>query len=261
MPDRREELRPPSGGDRVLLILSGLLALSATARGLGTDGIAPSSVTLLSLAAVLALRPIIRIASARGSGRVGRRTLLAAVFSAHMVATLFFFPPEDILNSRPVITLDHALHYQQAERARDVFRKSLRLHAYDPYFMAGYPGGTVFDIDSKGMELWCSLMPLLGTARAYKLFILIAYMLLVPLAYSGCRRLGYSYEESLMSVLLLLAFWHWGRPYAGEFRYAGMFSYLAVSLLSLYITGLARPFLRGERVRRLPYSCPCLSSR
>ena len=150
-------------------------------------------------------------------------------------------------SSRPVITLDHALHYQQAVRATEVFGDSHRLYAYDPYFMSGYPGGTVFDIDSKGVELWCVLMRPAGTARAYKIFILTGYLLLPLTVYAGSRRLGFGFNESVLSLLVLLAFWHWGRPCVGEFRFAGMFSYLTVSHLSVYIIGLFRSFLRGRR--------------
>ena len=176
--------------------------------------------------------------------------MIAVIFGAHLIATLFFFPPEDIINSRPVISLDHALHYEQVVRSKEVLRESYRFNTYDPYFMAGYPGGTVFDIDSKGVELWCALPGFVNTARSYKFFILAGYLLLVFTAYAGSRRLGFDFEESVLSTLLLLAFWHWGRPYVGEFRFGGMFSFLTVSHLSFYLAGLFRPFMREEKVKR-----------
>lgn len=173
--------------------------------------------------------------------------ILAVIFGAHLVATLFSFPPEDIVNSRPVLSLDHSLHYQQVVRAKEVFKESYRLHTYDPFFMAGYPGGTVFDIDSKGVELWCAFLGFVGTPRAYKMFILIGYLLLPFAIYAGSRRLGFSFEESILSILVLMAFWHWGRPYVGEFRFAGMFACLTVSHISVYVAGLFRSFLRNGR--------------
>ena len=228
--------------DHVLLGISLLLGLSATLRSFGTGSITTQAILLLSAAAVAAIRPLTRLA-----GGERKRVVLAAIFGAHLIATLFFFPPEDVINSRPVLSLDHSLHYQQVVRAKEVFRDSYRLHTYDPYFLAGYPGGSVFDIDSKGVELWCSIPGFVDTARSYKFFILAGYLLLVLTAYAGSRRLGFSYEESLLSTLILLAFWHWGRPYAGEFRFAGMFSFMIVSHLSVYIAGLFRSFLREER--------------
>jgi len=115
--------------------------------------------------------------------------------------------------------------------------------------MAGYPGGTVFDIDSKGVELWCAFLGFAGTARAFKLFILLGYLLLPFTIYSGSRRLGFSFGESVLSMLVLLSFWHWGRPYVGEFRFAGMFSSLIVCHVSIYLIGLFRSFLREERAK------------
>jgi hypothetical protein len=231
--------------DRILLIAGGAAAAASTLRILGS-GVTLPALALLSAGALCVFIPLMRLLGGRWEEPSSRRAALAIVFCAHLVATLFFFPPGDVLNGRPVLTLDHSLHYYQAERARDVFGERMRCWAYDPYFMAGYPGGAVFDVDSKGVELWCALLRPLSTARAYKLFILLGYLLLPLSIYAGSRRLGFGFEESIFGVLLLLAWWHWGRPYAGDFRFAGMFSYLIVMHLSFYVAGSFRSFLRGE---------------
>jgi hypothetical protein len=235
--------------DRILLGIALILGITATLRSFGTGEITVYAAAFLSAGVLLALRPMIRLIRESDETASRRGMILAVIFGAHLIATLFFFPPEDIINSRPVTSLDHSLHYQQAVRAREIFGESYRLHAYDPYFMAGYPGGTVFDIDSKGVELWCVFTGFIGTARTYKLYILIGYLLLPFTVYAGSRKLGYSFKESVLSILALLAFWHWGRPYAGEFRFAGMFSFLIVCHLSLYIMGLFRSVLREEKAR------------
>lgn len=142
------------------------------------------------------------------------------------------------------------MHFYEVERGREVFWKSFRLDAYDPYFLAGYPGGTVFEIDTVGVSLWCALLRFIDTARSFKLFILLAHLLAAVTIYAGCRRLRFDPEESVLGTLVFLAYWHWGRPYAGDFRYAGMFAYLFVCHLSLYIAGLFGSFLDGERVIR-----------
>ena len=164
--------------DRILLGASLILGITATLRYFGTGEISFQSVVCLAAAVLFALRPLTILVNGGESPGNHRRMILAVIFGAHLVATLFFFPPEDIANSRPVISLDHALHYQQVVRAKEVFEDSYRLHTYDPYFMAGYPGGTVFDIDSKGVELWCAFTGFIGTPRAYKIFILVGYLLL-----------------------------------------------------------------------------------
>ena len=175
-----------------------------------------------------------------------RRRLLFAVFIIHVLATLYFFPLSDAVNDRPVVTLDHSFHYYQAYRAREVFWDTFRLDRYDPYFMAGYPGGTIFDLDMKGAETFCSFFPLLGVARTLKLFILCAYLTLIPVIYWGSRKQGFRIEESMLGLLLFLAFWHWGRPYAGDFRYAGMFAFVFATHLCFLIVGLLRQVARHK---------------
>ncbi|MBN1163408.1 MAG: hypothetical protein JXB45_02405 [Candidatus Krumholzibacteriota bacterium] len=226
------------------------LGITAALRSFGVGRVTLPAALFLGGCVLLALPPLIRLFGGGGASPYHRRTILAVILGTHLVATLFFFPPEDIINPRPVLTLDHSVHFYQAQRAREMFWSSLRFHGYDPYFMAGYPGGTIFDIDTKGVELWCALLRFIDTARAYKLFILLGYMLMVFTLYGGYRRLRYRFDESIYALLVVLAFWHWGRPQAGEFRYAGMFAFLLVSHLSFYIAGLYRSFLSQEPVKR-----------
>ncbi len=176
------------------------------------------------------------------------KTLLLCLFLVHFAATLFFFSPGDILNDKPVVTLDHSFHYYQAWRAKHVLLETGRLNAYDPYFMAGFPSA-IFDLDVKGSELFCALFPAGQLARGLKFFILVCYLSMVFTVFGGARLLGFDRRESLLGVGALLIFWHWGRPYASHFRYAGMFEFIFVSHFSILVVGLFRRFLRtGERL-------------
>jgi hypothetical protein len=172
------------------------------------------------------------------------RAVLVALFAVHVLATLFFFPPADIVSERPVVTLDHAFHYYQARRANAVFPETGRLHAYDPHFMAGFPSG-LFDLDVKALELFCAPFPRREVGRAMKLFLLGCYLSMVFTVYWGCRLFHLTQRESLLAVALLLVFWHWGRPQASHFRYAGMFSFICVSHLAVLVAGLFSKFLRA----------------
>jgi hypothetical protein len=235
---------------RCLMCIAAALGIIATLRGFGTDGISMAAVAFLIGATVLAVAGLIRLSSDDRLPFDNTRKVFAILAGVHIVSTLFFFPPEDILNDRPVLTLDHAVHYYQVERAGEICPHTFCLYAYDPYFMAGHPGGTVFDIDSKGAELFSTLLRFMGTARALKLFVLFAHLLLVASIFFGCRRLGFQNDECAYATLLALAYWHWGRPYASDFRFAGMFAFLFVTHLSLYLTGLFRAFLDNTSIRR-----------
>lgn len=183
------------------------------------------------------------------AGRVSDDARLRWLFmlaGIHIVATLFFFPAQHLFDARPVVTVDHAVHYEQCVRARAVFWQAFRLDCYNPYFMAGYPSGTVFDVDMKGAELFTALIPI-HTATALKLFILIAYLSMLPAVYRGARMLGFKLDEAVLAVMLLLMYWHWGRPYAGDFRFVGMFSFVFATHASIYVTGLVRRFIAGDR--------------
>ncbi|MBD3179474.1 MAG: hypothetical protein GF417_07600 [Candidatus Latescibacteria bacterium] len=232
--------------DKIFLAAAFLLGSAATLRSFGMDGIKLPSLVLLASAFIFLLPTLARLIRKEGISGQSEKPLLVIIVSFHIIATLFFFPPGDLANSRPVVTLDHAIHYYQVERGSQIFPRTGKLYCYDPYFMAGYPGGTIFDIDSKGVELWCALLQFIGTARAYKVFIFLGYLLLALTFYRSCRRFGYGIEESVYALLAILIFWHWGRPYAGAFRYAGMFAFLTVSHLSLYIASLFRSFLGGK---------------
>lgn len=232
--------------DRYFLCIAGVLGVTATLRAFGTNGLSVPVIALLSGATVFAVFGLSKLLSGGRIQRENAKKVIIVLVCVHIISTLFFFPPEDFLNDRPVLTLDHAVHYYQAVRAAEVCRNSFCLHAYDPYFMAGHPGGTVFDIDSKGTEIFCTLLRFMGTARALKLFILLAHLLMVASIYFGCCRLGYQNDECAYATLLALAYWHWGRPYAGDFRFAGMFAFLFVTHLSLYLVGLFRAFLKKE---------------
>lgn len=233
-----------------LLAGAGVLGIVSSARSFGIDGVTLPAAALLGGAALLALGPLLRLLKAGEPFANRAKTIVGVMVACHIIATLYFFPPEDLVNDRPVLTLDHAVHFYEVERGREVFWNSFRLFMYDPHFLAGYPAGTVFEIDTNGVGLWCALLRFLDTARAYKLFILLAHLCAGFTIYAGCRRLRFGPEESAFGTMAFLAYWHWGRPYAGDFRFAGMFAYLFVCHLSLYIAGLFRSFLDGERVKR-----------
>ena len=181
-----------------------------------------------------------------GFARENKWALLAVLFAVHVLATLFFFPPADVVNDRPVITLDHAFHYYQARRANEVFFETGRLHAYDPHFMAGFPSG-LFDIDVKMLEIVCAPFPAAQVARVMKFFILGCYLSMVFTVYAGSRCLRLTEKEAILSVALLLVYWHWGRPLGSHFRYAGMFDFVCVSHFSILVAGLFQRFLENSR--------------
>jgi hypothetical protein len=204
---------------------------------------------VLGAGIVLAAFVVCRLVPGGAIDHRNRRRVLFTVMAAHVLATLYFFPFTEIVNDRPLVNLDHSFHYYQAYRVREVFWETFHIDHYDPYFMAGYPGGTIFDLDMKGAEVFCAFTPVISVARALKLFILCAYLTMIPVIYWGSRMQGFKIEETVFGLLLFLSFWHWGRPYAGDFRYAGMFSFVFATHLCFLLVGLLRQVSRGKRIK------------
>jgi hypothetical protein len=72
---------------------------------------------------------------------------------------------------------------------------------------------------------------------------------MVPAIYWGSRMQGFRIRESMLGLLYFLALWHWGRPLAGDFRYAGMFAFVFATHLSFLLVGLLRQFVRRRWVK------------
>jgi hypothetical protein len=223
-----------------------LVSLEGSAARFGVGGIAGG----LGIASALLLAAFALYIPA-GSIRRNAKRILLLLALIHLLSTFLFFPPDGIVNGRPVYTLDHPIHYYQVETTRRVFWKHLRLDFYDPYFMAGYPAGSLFDLDTKGAELFAALLPFVNAARALKLFIILAYLSIPFTVYGASRMLGLAVEESILATVFALVFWHNGRPYASDFRFAGMFAFIFTSHLCLYLVGLFKRFI--ERRGSLPF--------
>ncbi len=250
MPQPPSPSPPPRGGTapRILAGLSvALLALSTV--DIVHFAQHPALRALVLVAGLLAAVPL--LASLVPAGRIdagNSRRVVTALFVISAIGTLYAIPARVLFDRRPILTDDYAVHYIQCERARTELRHAFRANCYSPWFMAGYPAGTIFDVDMKGAELFCSVLPM-PTALALKVFVLAAFLALVLAVYSGTRQLGFAIEESVLGLLLFLVYWHWGRPYAGDFRYVGMFSFVAACYFSLLLAGILRSFLHGTHRR------------
>lgn len=218
-----------------------IASLASLSSRLGLAGTA----ALIAVATLCLLPVVRRLLRGKILAEASKRNVLLFLLLVHTLALCLFFPPDEFCNDRPVVTLDHSIHYYQVVRTRTVLWKYATVHSYDPFFMAGYPAGALFDIDMKGAELFCAILYPLSAARAMKLYIVLCYLTLLITLYRGSRLLGFSYPESILGVMLVMCFWHAGRPYAGAFRFAGMFGFIFVTHLSFYVTGLFRRFVRG----------------
>jgi hypothetical protein len=190
-----------------------------------------------------------------GLALLDRRPLIVLGLLAlvHLGSMFFWFPVRDILSADPATSCDNAYHYYQIYAAHQFMNDGHHLWGYNPYFMAGFPAGVVFDLDMKGAELYCHVLAGIGLPLAFKSYIVLSFVLFPFALYAAGRLLGFRGGEALVAVLLGLLFWHWGRPLLGHFRWAGMHSYVLASYLSLLALALFVHFVdKSERPSTRP---------
>ena len=152
-------------------------------------------------------------------------TLFALLFAAHAVQCFRCFPSwRSIVDSQPMIQVDHALHLYHGSLGATFLREHGTNWGYDPFFMAGYPR-TPFHDPSAGLSDWCQLIAGGGyRPGAYKLGVLFT-MLTVPLLIAlGSRWMGLAPAGVLAATLLSV--WYYWAEFPRVLLDTGLYSFL-----------------------------------
>ena len=174
------------------------------------------------------------------TGILVRATPALATLAIQFMLAAWTFPLNDVLSTKPLLTIDAAYHWYQMNVAMDLAVQG-HLTGYDPMFAAGHIGGVVMNPSGKVPALLAVLLrEVLTVEQSYKLFVFGASLfgpLCVPWA---CRiwRLGLN-TSLLASALGLLLWW------VSAFRWyhtAGMVSFVCASYVALPFAAL---FLRA----------------
>jgi hypothetical protein len=140
------------------------------------------------------------------TSRAASGLLLASGLTANLLFALTVVPPRVLLGPEPITQIDYALHFSRAVAADAFLTLSGRAWGYDPYFMAGYPMGTVFDVNTKFLQVVVSLLHLLGMPlpTAFNLFVFLSVLLPAPLIWLAARNFRASPTESALSAGIAL---------------------------------------------------------
>jgi len=176
--------------------------------------------------------------------------MLEVLLVAHLLATCAVFDPRLLLTPDPIVSGDCAIHHYNVVAAQAIWRQDHRTTGYDPFFVAGYPAGIPFDVDARGAEWFCRVWAGIGLARAYKVFVFLTLLVAPLLVYLAARALGMSDTESLATLVLVLAWWHFGRPHLGHLRWAGKFTFLLASGLCVLVIAVARRAMQASSAAR-----------
>ncbi|MCK5798460.1 MAG: hypothetical protein KAI47_14815 [Deltaproteobacteria bacterium] len=174
------------------------------------------------------------------SGRaMGRYFVLwIALAAIHMSLLSVFIPFGDLASSEPILDIDYALHYYQAQRAQEAFEQSGKLWSWDPSQLAGYPTGAIEDMSARSLQIFVIALAKLGvplvTAFNLYAFLLVSILPLLALLAAWLYRL--SDKEGLILGVLWVLLWHFD-SFIHWSWYCGMLSWALVIPGSVVVVG------------------------
>ncbi len=173
--------------------------------------------------------------STRLLGTLNSTVTLLPSINWHMLGLALFVSWNDVLHNPPIHYTDYAFHYAEVVAARH-FLEANQLWGYDPFFHAGFPGGTLFNADNKGIELASWALARLGIPlpQAFDMLVLSLIALAPFCVYLAARILKLSPRAAGLAQLMALALWY-GDPTVRWMWQGGTFAFAAAALGSLAV--------------------------
>jgi hypothetical protein len=172
--------------------------------------------------------------------------IILLILYYHFLGILTFFPLSEILNNEPIYTDDYSSHSSNAVEAKNNLLNHGRLWGYNPYFMAGYPGG-FWPYSNHAAPLFLLLFPFFEDFFVFKLFILSTFLAFPLVIYFSAKKFGLSNMEGITVLILATLFWNLD-PVVRIFEYFGAYSFVFISSLSVLITSLFYRFILKEKI-------------
>jgi hypothetical protein len=163
------------------------------------------------------------------------RFILIALLLLHLIGIMRMISPLRLIGPEPIYRNDYCFHFQKAYAVSTIFMQDKALWGYDPFYLAGYTVGLLSDMDNKAAGIFMYLFSFLGKAISFKLYVLISFWLLPFVLYLSARNFAMNKLQSLLVSGLSLSFWYTQFP---DFIDYGMFSFLFISYLSVYVVSL-----------------------
>lgn len=175
------------------------------------------------------------------------RMLLGLILLFHVLLVCRLLPPGLVFSNEPILRVDYAHHFHQVSVVVQTLAKEGKFWVYDPSFCAGYPEGTIFDVDMKLIEVitYALAKAGLGLGCAFNIAI-FAFLLLPPfLLLLACHNFRLSRGQTLLGIAVSILLWH-ALPSIVIFNAAGMCAfvfgtYWAILSLSIFHRFLEHP--------------------
>jgi hypothetical protein len=144
----------------------------------------------------------------------------------------------------PILRTDYAHHFHQVSTVVEALSSVGRPWAYDPYFCAGYPVGTIFDVDMKLFEAVSFFLTRLGIGLpfVYNGLILLCFLAVPLMLHLTGRNFGLSPAGILTVTLTGVLLWH-AHPMIVSFNSSGMCTFVLAVYVALLALSLMQRFL------------------
>lgn len=143
------------------------------------------------------------------AGLGGIASLPLILFALHLAGAAYYFPPAETFGNPPIAYVDYATHFYQAATVTRFWREAGQPWGYDPHLLAGYPLGSVFELNNAGLATGTWLLSFLfDVPLAYNLVILGLFVTLPLIVYAAAAMLDQSPWARSIAVAAALALWY-----------------------------------------------------
>jgi hypothetical protein len=135
--------------------------------------------------------------------------VLVVLFTGYFLFTLTLLPPRVLTSGQPIAVADYALHFIRTVAADEFWTNYRRSWGYNPFFMAGYPAGTVFDVNNHFIELFGFGLHRFGVPLpiAFNSLVFLALLLAPLLTWLSARNFGLTPWQQVIAAALAMALW------------------------------------------------------
>lgn len=163
------------------------------------------------------------------------RVILILIALAHIAGVFFYFGARNLFNVNPIYNHDYPYHLYNCYQAVHYYSLG-QAWGYNPFFNAGYPSGITLDNDL--FQLWCYLFSRFVTpVIMMKIWVCVILLLLPFLAYYSSRNFKCTGIAPLISTIFC-AFYLYGDPFANSMVYFGMYNFMLLCFLTLFLVSL-----------------------
>ncbi len=138
------------------------------------------------------------------------RQLILGASLLHFVLVFFYLSPLRVISPEPILRMDYAHHFHQVATVVEALATEGQPWAYDPSFCAGYPAGTLFDVDMKLIELMAYLLTWSGLdlGLVYNCLILSFFLAVPAVLWRSCRNFELTPAGTVAALFAGVLFWH-----------------------------------------------------